>query len=67
MVPVVRNGEGRMTPSDYAFLTFLGTSNRGRMSPDEQRLFDFYNGHPDANPAVEEQIQQYAKKKRKQA
>lgn len=57
-----------MTPSDYAFLNFIGTSCRERMSREEQRLFDFYKGwraNRDPNSAIEQQIQQYADSKRK--
>lgn len=47
---------------DPAFVIFLATSHRGRMSPDEQRLFDYHRAkqdHPNTTLEIEDQITKY--------
>lgn len=47
---------------DPAFEIFLATSTRERMSPDEQRLFDYHvakNHHPNTTLEAEDAIREY--------
>jgi hypothetical protein len=51
-----------MTDDDSAFEIFLATSNRSRMSPDEQRLYDYHRAkqdHPNTTIETEDQIRAY--------
>lgn len=55
-----------MSPADAAFEVFLGMSCRERMSPDEQRLFDYHRAkqeHPNTTPEIEDQIRAYRERR----